>query len=498
MLLRVDYTSEIAVLRLGASRLDANFSSSLLRALEDLKAKHQSSVLIDLTKVRSITAAGLAALYESYAQYCGAMIVGFFGASVRVAATIKRCGLEAVLPMYSDMKSALKEPMFRHHCLQGTKAVVLCAGNGSRMAPLSTENPKPMLDFLGKPVLEHILDHLSSYGVRDILLNPGYLGDQVHNHFRSTGARSVFFVNEGIYRKEKWTSKPLGSLSTLVRMQNDHSAFDDDFLVLCGDALMDLNLVDVMENHKASGADVSIIARQVAPEKIPSYGIIVADKAGRVTSFQEKPSQAEAKSDLASAGIYVVNPRALHGISQVEGLDIARDLLPELLRSGGHVCVQTPAFDWVDIGCCADYFSALEKGMRGKIPELELNAEQVQPDIWVAPGGFVSKRARISGPCYIGRNAQVLADATLEGSCVIGDNCIVSGKSYLRDVVLRRDTATGQGAWIEDVIVAPNWAVNHRFADGKKPVNTGPLEAVYSTDEIQDVESKPIGMFRVG
>lgn len=498
MLLRVDYTNEIAVLRLGASRLDVNFSISFLRALAELKGKFQPSVLIDLTKVRSLTAAGLAVLYEGYAQYCDAMSVGFFGASSRAIATIARCGLETVLPLYSDMDAALKEPVFQKYRLQGTKAVVLCAGKGTRMAPLSQDNPKPMLDFFGKPVLEHILDHLSSFGVRDILLNPGHLGDQLHKHFGSTGGRSIFFVNEGSYCKGEWVSKPLGSLTTLARMQNAHSAFDDDFLVFCGDALVDLDLADVMERHKSSGADVSIVARQVAPEKLSSYGIIVADETSQVTSFQEKPTPAEAKGDLASVGIYVVNPRALRAVSKVEGLDIATDLLPELLRIGRRVCVQTPAFNWIDIGCCRDYFSALEQGLRGGIQGFQLAAEETQPGVWVAPGGHVSKHARISGPCYVGKNAKVLAGATLAGTCVIGDNCVVSSNSYLCNAVLRHNTAVSQGAWVEDVIVAPEWAVNHRYSDGVRSLNTEPLEAVFATGEIGGFNGAQLGVARAG
>lgn len=480
MLLRVDFANETAILRLGASRLGASFSGPLRRCFAGLREDGCAAALVDLTGVRMLTAAGLAALYEAYGAYCEAMQIGFFGASDKVQKVISRHGLSKVLPHYGDLAGAMAEPQFRSRQLSGTKAVVLCAGEGSRMRPLSADRPKPMLDILGAPVLERLLDHLGSFGVRDFHLNPGYLGDQLHLHFRSRAGRSIFFANEGSYSDGVWSGAPAGSASTLARLQRRHSAFDGDFFVLCGDALTDLDMAALMRAHKESGAEVTIAAARVPRQEVCKYGILDVNPQGRVTGFQEKPKVEEARSCLASTGVYVFSPAALRRLEDEEGLDIAMDLLPRILARGGRIQSHSPDFIWADIGNPADYFSALQRGLTGTLPGVCPAGEEVKPGLWLAPGAKVSPRARILGPCYAGPGARILAGAELQGSCVIGAECVVEGKTLLRDSVLMPGTKVTPGVWLEAQIAAPGWSLGYgQAASGavKAPPVTGLVPA---------------------
>lgn len=480
MLLRVDYVNETAILRLGASRLGANFSRPLQRCFSGLRSEGCVAALVDLSGVKVLTAAGLAALYEAYGTYCEVMQIGFFGASAKVLKVIERHGLAGVLPQFADMGRAMAEPQFRRRQLAGTKAVVLCAGEGRRMRPLSTATPKPMLDLLGVPVVERLLDHLGSFGVRDFYLNPGYLGDQLHRHFRSCAARSIFFANEGGYAEGCWDGAPIGSASTLARLQRRHSAFDGDFFVLCGDALIDLDMAGLMRAHKDSGAEVTIAAAKVPRQDIPKYGILDVNPQGRVISFQEKPAVEEARSCLASTGIYVFSPAALHRLQDEEGLDIAIDLLPRILARGGRIQAHSPEFIWADIGNPADYFAALQRGLSGTLPGVMPAGEEAAPGVWLAPGAEVSPRARILGPCYAGPGARILAGAELQGICVIGADCVVEGKTLLRDSVLMPGTQVSSGVWLEAQIAAPDWSLSYGqpvFGVPKAPPVTGLVPA---------------------
>jgi mannose-1-phosphate guanylyltransferase len=427
-----------------------------------------------------MTASGLAALYEEYGRNCDAMQLGFFAASKQVLKIVDRHGLGKVLPLYDGFQQAMQVPGFRSRQLAGVKAVVLCAGKGTRMEPLSAQTPKPMLDFLGAPVLQRILDHLGSFGVRDCYLNPGHLGDQILSHFRTAATRSVFFTHEGGHRGGGWAGSPIGSASTLARLHHRHSAFSSDYFVLCGDALTDLDMAALMQTHRHSGAEVTIAAHKVPRQDVSKYGIIAAGPQGRVTAFQEKPSLAEASSRLASTGIYVFSPRALQGIPDEPGMDIAQDLLPRILARGGRIQVHDAGFIWADIGCPSDYFHALQKGLTGRLPGTAPAGQQSAPGVWVAPGAEVSPRARILGPCYIGPNARVEAGAELQGTCVLGADCIVEGKTVLRDTVLMPGTQVAKGTWLEAQITAPDWSLSYDLAPGalhRVPAVTGVVAA---------------------
>lgn len=462
MLLRVDYANQTAVLRLGASRLGSNFSGPLQQCFAALRDEGCAAALVDLSGVKVLTAAGLAVLYEAYGNFCAAMQIGFFGASPKVQITVERHGLAGVLPQFADQRQALEDPGFRCRQLAGTKAVILCASEGSRMRPLSGQTPKPMLDMLGAPVLARLMDHLGSFGVRDFYLNPGFKGDQVHIHFRSGAGRSIFFANEGSYCDGRWDGAPAGSASTLARLHRRHSAFDGDFFVLCGDALIDLDMAALMQAHKDSGAEVTIAAATVPRQEVSKYGILDANPAGRVMSFQEKPSAEEARSCLASTGIYVFSPAALRRLEDEPGLDIAMDLLPRILARGGRIHACSTGFIWADIGNPADYFAALQRGLTGGLPGVRPAGEETAPGVWVAPGAHVSSRARILGPCYIGPDARILAGAELQGTCVVGARCVVEGKTLLRDSVLMPGTQVSRGVWLESQIAAPDWSVSYR------------------------------------
>lgn len=466
MLTNHEEIGRITLLRLATSRLTSADLPPLQRAHEQMRERGRSAMLVDLAGVRRAARSGLAALTEFAWSFRPGTRVGFFGAGTRLAAELAACPLAAQLPCFATRDQALRDPDFRALRLGGLKAVLLCAGAGSRMAPLSDATPKPMLDFLGRPVLEHLMRHLEGFGIRDFLLNPGHHGEVIHNQFRTDSRRSLFFVNEGRHKGGRWHGAPLGSASTLIRLQSDHCAFDDDFLVLCGDALIDLDLAAMLERHRQSGAEVTIAALQVPRQDVSKYGILECTPEGRVRAFQEKPAPDRALSTLASTGIYIFSPRALSGMPAGPGQDIAGDLLPAILARNGHVAAFTQPFGWVDLGCGRDYFAALTMGIQGRIAGLVPQAVETRPGLWVAPGAQVSRRARISGACYLGPGAVVEAGARIDGPAVICAGALIRNKALVRNSFIAPDTLVGAGAWVDGMLAHADWAVAHRFADG--------------------------------
>ncbi len=457
----------ISVLKIATKRLTSADLPPLQDALSHVWRRGRSSLLVDISGVQRVTRSGLAALVEFQSEAPQGMRIGFFGATAAVAREFQRCALSSLLSRFGTRQDALGSPGFRDRQLSGVKAVILCAGEGTRMAPMSRSTPKPLLDLVGQPVLTHVMRHLQDYGVRDFILNPGHLAAQFHTLLRSSALRSVQFLNEGYHSDGVWQAAPLGSASTLARLQAQSTAFDDDFFVLCGDAVCDVDLAALMATHKSSGAVVTIAVQTVPSSQVSKYGIITADGNGRISGFVEKPDPAVVSSRVASTGIYVVNPSALTHLSDHAGQDIAKDLLPHLLAKGARLQVYDAPFRWVDLGCGSDYYAAVSKALRGLVPGVRPVGTELRRHVWVAPGAKLSPRAVVVGPCFIGPDAVVAAGAKIDGPTVIGARSHVSPRTLVRRSIVMADSHVQPGTWVDDMIVGADWGLDHHDADGR-------------------------------
>lgn len=484
MLTNSEDVGMISILKIAAARLTSADYATLKAAEAQCAARGRSAILVDLSAVRRIARSGLAALVEFQSEAPHQMAVGFFEAGERVQKEISMCSLSRLLRVFKARKDALAAPVFRTRQLTGVKAVILVAGQGARMAPLSRNTPKPLLDFLGRPVLDHVLRHLSAFGIRDFILNPGHLAPQFHAHVRSSPLRSFQFLNEGKWHGDQWQSAPLGSASTLRHLQRNTRAFDEDFLVFCGDAVTNIDVAALLAQHRASGADVTIAAQHVPPAQVQKYGIIDAERSGRICRFVEKPAPKDAPSCLASSGIYVFAPRVLKHVSAQSEQDIAQHLLPSLLAAGRHLQVYDAPFSWIDMGNPNDYFSGLPRGLRGLIPDLMPNGQLIRRHVWAADGAEISPRAVIVGPAFIGADAVVEAGAKLEGPVVLGAGARACGRSLVRRSVVCAQTRINAGTWVDDMIVAPDWALDHRHMDSNAQPHT-PLDGI-AVETLQD------------
>lgn len=480
MLINIEEQGAITLVHVSANVLTSSALPNLLQARMQMQSAGRKAMLVDLSRVRRINQSGLGALVELTAEFGVSSAIGYYAPSENVAQTIARCPAASMLRVFNTLNDALTQAPFKAEQLCGTRAVVLCAGRGTRMGPLCRTTPKPMLDFLGRPVLHHLLDHLSSYGVNDVILNPGYLAEEIHNNLHRATSRSLFFLNEGRNDRDKWVASPLGSASTLARLQRQHTAFEDSFFVFCGDALTDLDLASMMRHHRATDADVTIAAHRIAPEHSEKYGILQLSGVSRVRGFQEKPPQRLAASNLASTGIYLFHPRVLGLLQDRPGQDIAKDLLPAVLNSGGHIEAFDPHFCWTDIGTAQDYFSALVRGLKGENVGLSAAGMATGSAGSVRHPSAVPRKVSMQGPCYIAPSAKILGPVELEGPVILGAGTVIEGPAFLKNTLITPNTNVQSGAWIEDMIVGPDWAFNHT-ADPTAPANLTPLDAVGSS-----------------
>ena len=194
------------------------------------------------------------------------------------------------------------------------KGMILAAGQGTRVRPLTKDLPKPMVPILGKPVMEYLIEHLARHGIKEIMVNVAYYHQRIEEYF-GDGSRwgvEIGYSYEGVKEHGDILPRPMGSAGGMRKIQDFSGFFDETTLVLCGDALIDLDITAALEEHKAKGALASVVAMDVPRDEVSSYGIVVSEADGRIQSFQEKPHPRDAKSTLASTGIYIFEPEVLN------------------------------------------------------------------------------------------------------------------------------------------------------------------------------------------
>nr|WP_218929796.1 NDP-sugar synthase [Aquabacterium olei] len=341
--------------------------------------------------------------------------------------------------------------------------MILAAGQGTRIRPLTKGMPKPMIPILGKPVLEYIIEHLARHGVREIMINVAYHHWKIENYF-GDGSRwgvEIGYSYEGVREHGEIVPRPKGSAGGMRHIQDFSGFFDDTTLVLCGDAIIDLDITAALEEHHAKKAMATVVTLPVSREEVKNYGVVVAGDDGRVQSFQEKPKPEEALSNLASTGIYIFEPAVLELVPRGVEFDIGSQLFPLLVKQGLPFFAQSHPFHWIDIGRVTDYWTVLQRVLKGEIADMRMPGKEVRPGVWVGLNTRVNwDKVNITGPVYIGSGSDIEDGVTIEGPAWLGNGCQLRAGSHLVRSVLFDYTRLNAGATFTDVIASPLYVVD--------------------------------------
>lgn len=335
------------------------------------------------------------------------------------------------------------------------KAMILAAGKGTRVRPLTNVMPKPMIPLIRKPIMEAIIDHLHRHAFDEIYVNTSYLSRSIEDYFRD-GDRlgvSIAYSYEGELVEGEFRDKPLGSAGGMRRIQDRCGFFDDTFAVLCGDALIDVDLTEVLRFHRASGAVATIVTKPVPREEVYKYGVVVADGTGRVQRFQEKPKVTEAASNTINTGIYLFDPKIFEYIPSGVEFDIGSQLFPRLIEAGEKVCAISLPFEWVDIGNVADFWHATRLILEGKVEGLKTPGLEIRPGVFAGLGVHIADEVVIQGPVYIGSGSLIEAGVRIDGPAVIGANCVLRAGAHIRQGILSDYTRVTANAMLDHRIV---------------------------------------------
>ena len=343
------------------------------------------------------------------------------------------------------------------------KAMILAAGKGTRVRPITHTIPKPLIPILQKPVMEFLLELLRQHGFDEIMVNVSHLAEEIESYFRD-GQRfgvQIGYSCEGKIVDGNLVGEALGSAGGLKRIQDFNPFFDDTFIVLCGDALIDLDLTAAVKYHREKGAIATIVTKSVPKEVVSSYGVVVTDDEGRIQTFQEKPSVEEAVSTNINTGIYIFEPEIINYIPPHQKFDIGGELFPMLVEKGAPFYAVSMDFEWVDIGKVPDYWHAVRGVLQRDIKNVQIPGIEVKPGIYTGLNVAVNwDKVNIQGPVYIGGMTHIEDGATILGPSMIGPNCLVCSGATVDNSVIFEYSRLGPGVRLVDKLVFGRYCVD--------------------------------------
>lgn len=297
--------------------------------------------------------------------------------------------------------------------------MVLAAGLGTRLRPITYELPKPMVPVVDRPVMAHTLDLLKAQGVTEVIANLHYFPDTIRD----------YFGDELTYRYEPEL------LGTAGGVRNCRDFFGDEpFLVISGDALTDLDVQAFRATHDKLGGIATLCVKQVDDTR--EYGVVIHDEGDRILGFQEKPAPEEAKSDLGNCGMYLFDPKIFDYFPESDPVDWAFDVFPKLLAE--DVPFHIHRIDgqyWNDVGSLGELKAGTFDALTGALhlPTVESAGAD---GVVVGEGSSIEAAEDVTGPVWLGHDVTIGEGVRLTGPVVIGDGATIGAGSKLRDTIV--------------------------------------------------------------
>lgn len=312
-----------------------------------------------------------------------------------------------------------------------TKAMIMAAGVGSRLEPLTNSVPKPLIPVANKPVMDILLEKLKDIQITDVICNTYYLADQIIERY----TQNPYGINFN-YIKEATLSGTAGGLKKCQHFFNNQ----DIFLVLSADGLTNADLAKGIESHIRSNAIATIGIKQIPKEEVSHFGVVVTDENGFIKEFQEKPSIEEAKSNYINTGIYIFNYEIFNYIPENTFYDFAKNVFPRLLADREINTFEISEY-WTDIGTIAQYkqsskdlFNGLCKFSHTPIKNTN-QGHYLNGDSKIPPSTIFEGISTIGTGCKIGLNVKIsdsiiwdnvtINDNVTVKNCIIASNCTI-------------------------------------------------------------------------
>lgn len=323
------------------------------------------------------------------------------------------------------------------------KAVIMAGGEGTRLRPLTSTQPKPMLPIVNRPMMEHVITLLKSHGFDDIVVTVAFLANSIRTYF---GDGSEFGVKLTYFSEET----PLGTAGSVG---NAREYLDEEFLVISGDVLTDIDLSEAMAFHRSKDAFSTIVLHPM--DNPLEFGIVTTNPDGSIQRFLEKPSWGEVFSDTVNTGIYVLKPEIFDYIEPEKVSDFSSDVFPALLADGRRLFGFVSQDYWEDVGTLQGYMKAHRDALDQKVA-VRVPGFSLMGGLWIGEGCEIDPTAEISEPSAIGDNVRIGAGVKIHPYSVIGSNVKIGAESVIEGTVVADNCFMGIGCHIRGAIIGRN------------------------------------------
>jgi mannose-1-phosphate guanylyltransferase/phosphomannomutase len=320
------------------------------------------------------------------------------------------------------------------------KAVIMAGGEGTRLRPLTSNQPKPMMPIANKPMMEHVVELLKRHGFDDVVVTVAFQANAIRTYF---GNGSEFGVRM-VYATEE---NPLGTAGSV---RNAMDELQETFLVISGDVLTDVDLAGIVDFHRERKGLATIGLK--AMENPLEFGIVITRDDGSIERFLEKPSWGQVFSDTINTGIYVVEPEVFEHIEPGKPVDFSADVFPRLLDDGIPLFGYVADSYWEDVGTLDAYIKAHQDVLDAQVM-LDIPGFRLGDGIWLGEGSEIDPAATVDGPAIIGDYSRVEAGARLAEYTVLGSNVRVGPDCFIERSVVHDNVYLGPGVRLRGAVV---------------------------------------------
>jgi mannose-1-phosphate guanylyltransferase / phosphomannomutase len=335
------------------------------------------------------------------------------------------------------------------------KAVIMAGGKGTRLRPLTSNQPKPMISIANKPCMEHIVDLLKRHGFEDVLATLEYLPEVVQAYF---GNGSEWGINIEYSVEEE----PLGTAGSVKYIED---RLRERFVIVSGDALTNVDLTKAVAFHEEREAEATLVLKEV--EDPSEFGIVQIEDDGHITEFLEKPDEEEVFSYTANTGIYILEPSVLENIPEGQEYDFSKELFPKLLEEGRPMYGYVMEGYWEDIGNIEQYMGAQRAVLDGEVEGIQIPGERLREGVYVGRDPRVEED-QLEGPVILGNDVRVSPGARIGPYSVVASNVLVGEGASISRSTVGGESTIGEEAELDGALVmrACNVGARARILEG--------------------------------
>lgn len=316
----------------------------------------------------------------------------------------------------------------------------MAGGEGTRLRPLTSNLPKPMMPLANRPMMEHIIELVRRHGIEEIVVTVAFMAESIRTYFGDGSEHGVKIT----YATEE---TPLGTAGS-VRNAMEH--LDERFVVISGDVLTDIDLGEIIAFHDQRQSVATIgLARVEDPLE---FGIVITREDGSIERFLEKPSWGQVFSDTINTGIFVLEPEIFDHIAADRPVDFSGEVFPELLAEGIPLYGAVVDGYWEDVGTLEAYLRAHKDILDGRVA-VQIPGFDLGGGVWLSEGAEVHPEAELAGPAIIGENCRIESGARLGEYVVLGTNTRVRSEASLERSVVQDNTYLGEGVRLRGAII---------------------------------------------